>query len=285
MQNTSAVYKSILSAQNHGFESKLEIVGVGTFYEGDLYSIETTDSLFSGSPQVGTAVAGEINVRMNDITLDIPRMAILKPYVRVTGMMPTGGAATLTDGVLTVDNSTISNGILTFAPDTAMLEYDIIVFATTQYEYAESEWIQQGVYFVDTREVIKSDSGEDVLAIHGYDAMLIAEQNYPSSNHSWPYKDALVVAEIASAIGVSVDSRTSSYLTAGHMIDLPIGYTMREVLERISGMNCGSFVFSPIGELLFVPLYGFDYEVTGDYLADESNNALVFGNEGWCILV
>lgn len=285
MQTTSALYKRILSNQNHWFETKLLIVGVGEFDETQLFSISTNIEMFQNSPTIGTASAGEIEVKMLNPAEPIPTMATLIPYVRAVGFAPTGGSAEIDDGIPTVDNATISNGILTFAPDTATLEDDIIVFATTQYEYAESEWIQQGVYFVDTREVIKSDSGEDVLSIHGYDAMLKAEQNYPSSNHGWPYKDTSVVAEIAAAIGITVDTRTNNYLTAGNMIDLPIGYTMREVLERIAGMNCGSFVMSPIGELLFVPLFGFDYEVTGSYLADESNNALVFGNEGWCILV
>ena len=69
------------------------------------------------------------------------------------------------------------------------------------------------------------------------------------------------------------------------MLGLPVGYTMRETLEHISAAYGGNFIISNEGKLLFVPLYGFDPEINGNYLADESGNALVFGNEGWCILV
>lgn len=147
-----------------------------------------------------------------------------------------------------------------------------------------SEWLAKGVYYIDTRSISQGAS-EEVLTMHGYDAMLKGEQDYPSSGHDWPYIDKSVVAEIASAIGVSVDARTNEYLTAGYMIGLPLGYTIREVLSQIAGAYGGNFIISNEGKLLFVPLYGFDPSIIGNYLADENGNALVFGNEGWYILV
>lgn len=164
-----------------------------------------------------------------------------------------------------------------------MAAISVLVQACT--ETQSSEWIPEGTYYIDTRQHNQTVNGVGTLKITAYDAMLKADQDYPSTNHVWPYRDALVVAEIASVMGVNVDSRTDQFLTAGYLIDLPAGYTMREMLANIAAAYGGNFVISPAGQLLFVPLYGLAPEVSGNYLADESGNALVFGDEGWCILV
>lgn len=146
-----------------------------------------------------------------------------------------------------------------------------------------SGWLKQGTYFIDTRA--RQEGGVVLLDITAYDAMAKAEADYPDTSHAWPYATKSVVAEIASTIGVTVDSRTNGYLSANYKIDLPVSYTMRETLGNIAAMYGGSFVITSDNKLLFVPLYGFDEVISGNYLADESGNALTFGNEGWCILV
>lgn len=238
MQPTNALYQSIL-AGDHWFETKLVIDNVGTFTETSLSSIRTTSIAINGKPEIGKAVAGEIEVKLLNPSSAIPRMATLRPYIRARNATQT------------------------------------------------SDWFPQGVYFIDTREITNNDDGLSILTLHGYDAMMKAEQDYPSTSHSWPYRDTLVVAEIASAMGVTVDSRTNDFLTSRYMIDLPLGYTMRETLEHIATMYAGNFVMSNEGKLLFVPLYGLNSDewLTGNYLADEDGNALTFGNEGWYILV
>lgn len=151
-----------------------------------------------------------------------------------------------------------------------------------------SEWWMQGSYHIDTREESISDSGETILTLVGYDGMLLADQEYPATEHDWPCLDTTVVNEIAQIISFpGADSRTYQYLTAGNMVEAPTGYTMREVLENIAAENCGNFVMTNAGRLLFVPLYGLDAEewLVGNYLADENGNALTLGSEGWCILV
>lgn len=148
-----------------------------------------------------------------------------------------------------------------------------------------SEWIQQGSYFIDTRKERSTRSGEKILEISAYDAMIKAEADYPDTDHDWPYRDSLVVSEIAQAIGVTVDSRTNEYLTATYMVQLPAEYTMRETLEQIAGAYGGNFVITNENKLLFIPLYGLNYSESGKYLADENGNALTFGNEGWFIFV
>lgn len=164
-------------------------------------------------------------------------------------------------------------------PPRAQIVVEIRALNKTQ----TSEWIPQGTYFIDTRKERLTRSGEKLLEISAYDAMIKAEADYPDTEHAWPYKDTLVVAEIASTIGVTVDSRTNSFMSSADMIQLPAEYTMREVLEHIAGAYGGNFVVTNENKLLFVPLYGLDYTENGSYLADENGNALQFGNERWFI--
>ncbi len=81
MQTTSALYQSII-ADDHWFETRLIIDGVGTFPERQLFSVSTQLQMFQGSPTLGAAVAGEISVKMLDPGESIPNMATLRPQVR-----------------------------------------------------------------------------------------------------------------------------------------------------------------------------------------------------------
>ena len=148
-----------------------------------------------------------------------------------------------------------------------------------------SAWLAAGTYYIDTREESEAQGNAAIMTITAYDAMLKAEADYPNTEHDWPYKDSLVVAEIAAAIGVTVDSRVSGFITAGNMINLPSDYSMRETLEHIAGMYAGNFIITNDNKLMFIPLWGLDYTESGYYLADENGNALTFGNEGWFIFV
>lgn len=282
MQSTSALYKRILTDQNHWFETKLLIVGVGEFDETQLFSINTNIEMFQNSPTVGTASSGEIEVKMLNPSEPIPAMAVLIPYVRAVGLAPTGGAAEIDDGILTVDDATISNDILVFAEGTAVInESDIIEFLVTEYEESYSEWIQQGVYFVDTREVIKSESGVDVLVLHGYDAMLKAEQMFVSSTILGDSVDIDMVNEIARIMGVSVDERTTAMMTMGYTIPLPTGYTLREILGYIASMYVGGFIITDVGKLRLVSVLEMPEET--NFLINQDYDYITFG--GYRIIV
>lgn len=165
-----------------------------------------------------------------------------------------------------------------------LAEIKVFVKAVTSTD--SSEWIPQGTYFVDTRKNNTAYNAIGTTDISAYDSMAKADADYSSTSHNWPYADISVIEEIASTIGVLVDSRTYQFITASYMISLPAGYTMRETLENIAAAYGGNFVITTENKLLFVPLYGLDPDVTGYYLADESGNALVAStSEGWCYLV
>lgn len=111
MQQTSALYKEILASDNHWFETTLVIGESGRlidnigdvitfggtailvdtggpdsgFDETTLMSLQTSHAVFNQNvPVVGSAVSGEIDITMIEPAGDIPKMALLAPYVRVT---------------------------------------------------------------------------------------------------------------------------------------------------------------------------------------------------------
>lgn len=229
MQTTSALYQSIISGDNHWFETRLVIDGVGIFGETGLFSISTSHQMFHGTPTIGSAVAGEINVKMvypQNVT--IPTMAKLMPQVRVCN------------------------------------------------ESQQSEWIAQGIYYIDTREKTVSDANEDVLVLHGYDAMLKAEQMY-NGDILGDSTDVEMVDEIASQLSLAVDSRTYDLMTAAYTIPLPVGYTYREILGYIAAMYVGCFIISETGELRLVSILELPPET--NYLIDKEGNAITFGGD------
>ena len=140
-----------------------------------------------------------------------------------------------------------------------------------------SEWIQKGVFYIDTRGKVEDGSSIEKIQIHGYDDMLKAEQDYPASTLAWPARDIDVVREIAAFIGVSVDPRTVAIINRGYRIQYPTGYSCRDVLGYIAAMYAGCFVMSDLGELRLVTIYGIPKETR--YLIDAAGFAITFGGD------
>lgn len=138
-----------------------------------------------------------------------------------------------------------------------------------------SEWVQKGVYYIDTREVAKDLSGLERLHIHGYDSMLKTEDDYPSSNLDWPARDIDVVKEIADHIDVDVHADTIALINKGYKVQYPGEYSCREVLGFIASMYAGNFVMSYSGELRLITLNGIPKETR--YLISEMNRPITFG--------
>lgn len=140
----------------------------------------------------------------------------------------------------------------------------------------QSEWIPQGVYYIDTRERTKNNDGLDILTIHGYDAMLRAERMY-AGRITGNSTDIQMVNEIAYQMGVSVDARTTALMTNAYTIPLPTGYSYREVLGYIASMYVGCFIMSDEGKLRLVSLLELPHET--NYLIDQIGNAITFGGD------
>lgn len=140
-----------------------------------------------------------------------------------------------------------------------------------------SEWIPKGVFFFSTR---KTDRITGVLSVHGYDAMLKAEETWLDSSYdakTWPMPAATAVADIAARMGVAVDSRT--VLDAAFPMQYPVDdkgdMTMREALGRIAVANAGNWTITDKGKLLLVGLNSMPTET--HYLITETGSAITFG--------
>jgi hypothetical protein len=140
-----------------------------------------------------------------------------------------------------------------------------------------SEWIQKGVFYIDTRGKVEDGSSIEKIHLHGFDDMLKAEQDYPSSTLSWPARDIDVVREIAAFLGVSVDARTDPIINRGYRINYPAGYSCRDTLGYIAAMYAGSFVMSDLGELRLITIHGIPRE--SRYLIEATGSAITFGGD------
>lgn len=153
----------------------------------------------------------------------------------------------------------------------------IEVFARLVLGEQASEWIPKGVFFFSTR---KTDRVTGVLSVHGYDAMLKAEETWLDSSYdtdTWPMPAATAVNDIATRMGVAVDSRTA--LDAAFPMQYPVDddgdMTMREALGRIAVANAGNWIITDEGKLLLVGLNSIPKET--NYLVTENGNAITFG--------
>lgn len=149
-----------------------------------------------------------------------------------------------------------------------------------------SEWIQNGIYYIDTRQKTKDDRGFDVLTVHGYDAMVLADADYPSdTEHDYPMLDVEMVQFIAdhmkpdtlSKAGLRLDERTRANMNMGYRFTLPVGYSMREVLCMIAASYGGNFLITPSGELRLLLLDELPEETR--VLIDEEGFQLYFGTD------
>lgn len=275
MQATSDLYRQILSSDNHWFETKVRINGVD-YGEDVLFSVSTETAMFAGNPEVGRAIAGEIDVSLLSPDETIPPMAMVEPFVRIGAYMSTNPDVYIENDILVLDSvATISSNIVQF--DGSATTRNDIVFFQRGYYPTYSEWLPKGVFYIDTRETSRNGNGLNILSIHGYDAMLFAEQLYPSTTHAWPMVDTAVVQEMAAAMGVVVDPRTYNLMTSGYMIPLPGSYSIREVLGYIASMYVGSFIMTETGLLRLVSITELPEET--NYLINNAGDAITFGGD------
>lgn len=134
-------------------------------------------------------------------------------------------------------------------------------------------WLQKGVFYIDTRSADKSTG---LLTIHGYDAMLKAEQVFLSetTEDNWPKPMSEVAAEIAARIGVELDERNR--FDASFYAEYPLDYTMREVLGYIAVAHAGNWIITDANKLRLIGLADVGEET--NYLISDDGGILVFGS-------
>ena len=207
-------------------------------------------------------------------------MARICPYIRVCGTIESEYAWDFIDGVFVFHSGVTidEDSILTFEEETGARITNNILYLPAQTSGTESEWIQKGVYYIDTRYVTRNDDGLNVLTIHGYDDMLKFEMLYPSDDqHDYPMTDIDMVEFIADSINIELDDRTVEAMTKGYEFPLMTGYSSREVLGIIAASYGGNFVISEQGKLLLLVLSSLPVDT--NFLIDESGNRLLIGGD------
>lgn len=265
MQQTSETYKRILRGEHYfdgslvigedgrlvdkdggrilfgGFSILVDNGGPESGYREDtLISVEIRQDTFSDDrPMAGDAISAELEVSMIKPTAAIPGKARVTPWLRAV-------------------NDSDAKDV--------------------------SEWIKQGVFYVDSREQSADGGNFQELILHCYDSMILADADYPGDDSSnYPMLDIDMVRHIARNMrleagkgdGISVDNRTAAIMTKGYRFGLPLGYSMREVLQMIAGCYGGSFVISPDGELRLILLGQLPRETR--VLIDNAGYQLVIG--------
>lgn len=190
----------------------------------------------------------------------------------LVSMYTTGGL--FADGKMSIGGAVakqIDLALFNVNPDIIPKMAKIIPFYRITNGTQTSEWVQKGVYYIDTRSV---DGG--LLSIHGYDDMLKADQVWtPDQSLEFPMPMSQAVNVIAGLMGVTVDSRTS---VANYTIDYPANeYTMRTILQYIAVASVGNWIMTDVGQLLLVKLGDLPPET--NYLVNENGLAITFGGD------
>ena len=254
MQETSSIYKKLLADPGHWKEYTLVIGESGVLVN------EHSETITFGGTAILVASSGADSGFRESAIISMATQKSIFP-----DSTPTVGNCIA--GQITVDMVRPKGDI----PRRARLSP--YVRLTNGVEH--SEWVQKGVFFIDRREY--SGDENERMVINGYDHIILTEADFPSSTDEWPRMDIDVVRDIASAIGTSVDTRTTQIMDKGYKINYPAEYSMREVLENIAAMYAGSFVMSDTGELLLVTMFGIPKETS--YLIDSAGFAITFGGD------
>lgn len=253
MQETSALYRRLLADENHYFETRV-VIGES----GDLITEGGEKILFGGFSIIVARTGPESGYAENQVFS-------VKTYSQMMENKPEIGKCIAQE----IDISMLN-------PSGDMPRMSVVIpYVRLCAGDEQSEWLQQGVFYIDTREITHNDDGLDILTIHGYDAMLKANQGYTESALNWPARDIDVVNEIAELLDVSVDSRTAEIMTDQYSISYPGSYTLLEVLGYIASMYLGNFIITEEGELRLVTLLEMPEETR--YLIDQVGDCITFG--------
>lgn len=193
------------------------------------------------------------------------------PQERIVSIRTSGGL--FSDGTLSVGGAVAGEIDLTlYKPDAIPKMAKLIPYYRLVAGEQVSEWIQKGVYYIDTRE-----PDGDALVIHGFDDMLKSEQIWtPDQSLEFPMPMTQAVDVIANIMGVEIDART--VLNSAYTVDYPANdYTLRDVLRFIAAAHGGNWIMSDVGKLRLIKLGELADET--NYLIDESGDWITFGGD------
>lgn len=136
-----------------------------------------------------------------------------------------------------------------------------------------SEWIQKGVFYIDTRD---PDKTSGTLTIHGFDDMLKGSVVWnPAQDLVFPMTFRAAAQVIAGLMGVELDNPEDISDTY-QIVDYPANnYTQRNILQFIAAAHASNFIMTDLGKLRMVGIN--DLPVETSSLVNERGSAILIG--------
>lgn len=138
-----------------------------------------------------------------------------------------------------------------------------------------SEWLPKGVFWADTDYMTK-DYRTPTITISGFDTMLLAEQDYPSSTMAWPARDIAILREIAAFLNIGVDPETVAMMDKGYTFPYPAGYSCREVVSYLGLSYAGNIIINESGDFRLIRLNGLPRETS--LIVTEGGDVIILGS-------
>lgn len=170
---------------------------------------------------------------------------------------------------LSVGNATSAELTMSFWPSVEPPRMAEII--PYEREAGTEEWYQLGVFYIDTRT-----RKRDLLSVVAYDAMLRAEDLWPTSAYGpFPMRMTDAVEKARTEMELELDLRTN--INPAYTIpQINLNDSMRNVLCYIAAANGGNWIITNEGKLLLVPLFGSMPEET-HYLITNEGEPIVIG--------
>lgn len=140
---------------------------------------------------------------------------------------------------------------------------------------SNDSWYQLGVFYIDLRT-----ERAEVKTLTCYDSMMRADTPFLRDEDTsidtgeWPRNMLQMANEIATRMGVAIDSRT--VLNPNYYIDYPNDEHMRTLLQYIAAAHAGNWIITDDDKLLLVPMFSSMPSET-HYLVTEYGSAIVLG--------
>ncbi|WP_438498012.1 hypothetical protein [Paenibacillus sp. IHBB 3054] len=236
----STIFSDYLKGFDHEFLIKALIVNE-EYDSSKIVDFQIESSIVSGSEfEIGTAIPAKLTIRLRTAE-EIPANARIIPYISLSLARMTW----LEANISWEDNDFPWTG-------------------------GSTEWMPLGEFYVDSREKVN-----DVWTYNCYDKLVFADQPYISSL-TYTTTQQAVFDEICDRLGYTYNS--SVVINPSYVASVaPTGFSMRQVLAYIAGVNCGSLFMGKDGVLRmkrFVPESPvFDYS-RSDYIRAKQTNPL-----------
>lgn len=236
---------------------QLEVADTFTYGPETLCTVKTDNSLFD-TFGVGSCHSSQIDITMKNVSDVIPKMAKLElsmivnnvSYPKGTFFIDTREVDSASDTVYPYDTLTIHGFDAMMKAEQAMFIVESPEDWEANKEYKVDDTVHQGNKYYKCKVDHTSGSTFDISK---WEEISVGDQG------EWPQLASVVLSTIATEMGVSIDSATSTLISSQNFyVQYPgygeNGYTFREVLGYIGAMYAGNWIISDDNKLKLIQL-------------------------------